>query len=152
MANIVVSNETATPLGLWDTDAAYHVVPAMGDAVLDPDKASLSVLDALQDATAMSAPAAPSNTAAPVASGDAVTGETVSVTGGTWTGNPTPVLTYQWQVNDSVWGDIEGETAAALVLIEDYEGHNVRCIVTATNAVGDDSEPSNDLGPVTAPG
>ena len=38
----------------------------------------------------------PVNTAAPVASGDAVVGETVSVTTGSWTNSPTSYA-YQWQ-------------------------------------------------------
>lgn len=157
MADTAVINYTATPLGLYDIDGSYVVVGAMGGtAVLDPDKTSANVLGvyASTGEAATSAAAAPENTEAPVASGDTEIGDTVSVTTGTWTGNPTPVLTYQWQVSDGDgWEDIEGATSNELVLTEELYGEDVRCVVTGTNVVGTDSANSNPLGPVdgTAP-
>ena len=155
MADTLVTNLTATPLGLHDVDGSHVVVgPLGGSAVLDPDKASADVISvyAKSGAGTASAATAPDNTVAPVASGDLDIGDTVSVTTGTWTGNPTPVLTYQWQVSDGDgWEDIEGETSNELELIADFVGEDVRCVVTGTNALGTDSATSNPLGPVTDP-
>lgn len=155
MADIVVTNLTATPLGLHDVDGSHVVAgPLGGVAVLDPDKASADVMGVYSKsgAATATAAAAPENTEAPVASGDLDIGDTVSVTTGTWTGNPTPVLTYQWEVSDGEgWVDIEGETSSTLELIADFVGEDVRCVVTGTNAVGTDSATSNPLGPVTDP-
>lgn len=154
MADTVVTNLTATPLGLHDVDGSHVVVGAMGGmAVLDPDAPSAEVIGIYVgggSATAV-AGAAPDNTVAPVASGTVEVGDTVSATAGTWTGTPTPVLTYQWQVSDGDgWEDIEGETSSSLDLIADFVGEDVRCAVTGTNAVGTDTANSNPLGPVTS--
>lgn len=155
MADTVVTNLTATPLGLHDVDGSHVVVGAMGgSAILDPDKASADVIAiySRSGAGTASAAAAPVNTVAPVASGDLDIGDTVSVTTGTWTGNPSPVLTYQWQVSDGDgWEDIEGETSNELELIADFVGEDVRCVVTGTNVLGTDTATSNPLGPVTDP-
>ena len=157
MADTAVTNLTATPLGLYDIDGSHVVVGAMGGiAVLDPDMTSADVLSvyASSGEAVTGVAAAPANTVAPVASGDTEIGDTVSVTTGTWTGFPTPVLTYQWQVSDGEnWEDIDGATSNELVLTEALYGEDVRCVVTGTNVVNTDSANSNPLGPVsgTAP-
>lgn len=155
MADTVVTNLTATPLGLHDVDGSHVVVGAMGgSAVLDPDKASADVLGVYSKSGAATATgaAAPDNTVAPVASGTLDVGDTVTVTAGTWTGNPTPTLTYQWEVSDGEgWVEIDDATDPTLELIAGYVDEDVRCVVTGTNAVGTDSATSNPLGPVTDP-
>lgn len=155
MADIALTNLTATPLGLYDVDGSYRIAGALGGvAVVDPDFPSREIVDIYKGAGAATEveAAAPDNTVAPVASGNLDVGDTVSVTSGTWTGTPTPVITYQWQVSDGEdWEDIEGATGSTLELIEDFEGEDVRCVVTGTNALGDDTATSNPLGPVTVP-
>lgn len=154
MADTIVTNLSATPLGLYDVDGAYHVVGAMGgSAVIDPDVPSAEIIGIYASsgqATAIVGDA-PANTAAPVASGTLDVGDTVSVTDGTWTGTPTPTLTYQWQVSDGEdWQDIESATSSDLELVVDFVGEDVRCVVTGTNSIGSDTATSNPLGPVTA--
>lgn len=87
---------------------------------------------------------------APVASGTAAVGETLTVTDGTWNGSPTS-FTYQWQrdtAGDGVFADIGGATASTYVLTSAEDGHNVRAQVTAHNAVGASlPASSNALGP-----
>lgn len=157
MADIAVTNLTATPLGLYDVDGSYRIAGAIGGVVVvDPDVPSREIVDIYKGAGAATEveAAAPANTVAPVASGDTEIGDTVSVTTGTWTGSPTPVLTYQWQVSDGEsWEDIEGATSNELVLTEALYEEDVRCVVTGTNVVDTDSANSNPLGPVdgTAP-
>jgi hypothetical protein len=86
--------------------------------------------------------AAPVNTVAPVASGTGTVGETLSVTDGTWTGNPTPTYAYQWRRNGS---NIGGATSSTYLLVLADNGADVDCLVTATNSQGSASADSNDI-------
>lgn len=155
MPDIVVTNMTATPLGLYDVDGSYVVIGALGGfGVIDPDTPSAEIIGIYTSSgSAASVPAAvPENTVAPVATGaDLTVGQTVTCAAGTWTGAPAPVITYQWQVSDGEgWADIEGADESGLALSEGLIGGDVRCVVTGTNAVGDDTATSNPLGPVLA--
>lgn len=94
-------------------------------------------------------PVAPANTVAPVASGTPTVGQVLSVTNGTWTGNPDPTYTYQWQRGPTPT-DIAGATAATYTLVVADADATVRCMVTATNTAGSASTASNTLGPVAA--
>lgn len=84
----------------------------------------------------------PVNTVAPVASGTARIGETLSCTTGTWTGTAPIVYTYQWRRNGS---DITGETNNTYVVVALDAGLGVDCIVTATNDLGPESASSNSI-------
>ncbi len=75
----------------------------------------------------------PVNTAIPTISGTAQSGETLSATSGTWTGNPTPTYTYQWQ-DDGV--DISGATSTTYLLTDTEIGGVITVEVTATNSEG----------------
>ena len=76
--------------------------------------------------------AAPVNTVAPVVSGTATVGQTLSTTNGTWTGAPAPTFTYQWQ---RVTTNISGATSSTYVLVDADGGSTVRCVVKATNTI-----------------
>lgn len=89
---------------------------------------------------------APVNTVAPVVSGNASSGQTLSTTNGTWTGAPTPTFAYQWQRNTS---NISGATSATYLVVDADIGSTLRCVVTATNALGSASANSNSTATVT---
>lgn len=76
---------------------------------------------------------APANTVAPSTSGSTVAGGTRTSGDGTWTGNPTPTLSRNWQVNSGSWADIPGETGSSLTIpaAGDY-----RLRVRGTNSQG----------------
>ena len=76
--------------------------------------------------------AAPVNTVAPVVSGTATVGQTLTTTNGTWTGAPAPTFTYQWQ-RSAV--NISGATSSTYVLVAADYANTIRCVVKATNAV-----------------
>lgn len=85
-------------------------------------------------ATSVTALTAPVNTVAPTISGTGTIGNTLSqVSAGTWTGNPTPTLTRNWQRNGV---DIAGATATTYVLQAADGGQNIRLRVTGTNSQG----------------
>lgn len=87
---------------------------------------------------------APVNVVAPVISGTAETGQTMSCNGGAWSGATPITLTYQWK-NAGV--NISGATASTYLLDVTDEGDAVKCAVTATNASGNSSADSNTVTP-----
>jgi len=84
--------------------------------------------------------AAPVNSVAPVVSGTPYVGQTLSVTNGTWTGNPTPTYTYVWKRNGT---PIALATASTYLLVTADLGATITCTVTATNTEGAASATSN---------
>ena len=79
---------------------------------------------------------------APVASGTAQVGETLSTTNGSWQGVATITFGYQWR-RDTV--DITSATSSTYVLVADDYATDVDCVVTATNGLGGTSADSNDI-------
>lgn len=84
----------------------------------------------------------PVNVVAPVVSGGVLIGQTLTTTDGTWTGTTPITYTYQWQRNGS---PILGATSSTYLLVYADVGTNVRCVVTATNAIGSASANSNQV-------
>lgn len=84
----------------------------------------------------------PSNTVAPVISGTAVVGQTLSSTTGTWIGTPIPTYTYQWYRGVT---PISGATSSTYTLVQADATFSVTCVVTATNPAGIASATSNAL-------
>ena len=84
-------------------------------------------------------PVAPVITSAGTISGTPTVGSTLSVTGFTATGNPSPTLSYQWQ-RDSV--NISGATSATYVLQAADDETDVRRVTTATNSEGSANAPT----------
>lgn len=90
--------------------------------------------------------AAPANMVAPVVSGVAAEGETLTTDNGTWTNSPAG-YTFQWKRGGT---SISGAAASAYTLVTADVGSNITCVVTATNAGGSASATSNSVGPVAA--
>lgn len=89
-----------------------------------------------------SAATIPANTIAPVASGTVRIGQTLSSTSGTWTGTPTPTISYQWRRNGVA---IVGATSSAYVVVGADVPAIIDCLVTATNVAGAVSADTNNL-------
>ena len=70
----------------------------------------------------------PANVDVPVVS---LTGATASCTMGNWTGEPTSYA-YAWHLD----GVANGATDPTYVVQPEDSGHNLACVVTATNALG----------------
>lgn len=93
---------------------------------------------------------APANTVAPVLSGTAKAGNTLSVTSGTWTGTDPITHTYKWEesTNGTTWTTISGITGTTLALTESHVGKRFRVEVTGTNSLSSAKVFSNSIGPV----
>lgn len=91
----------------------------------------------------------PANVTLPTVTGDAVQGETLTTTTGTWTGLAPITYAYQWFNSDA---DITGATASTYVLTEDDIGLTVGVRVTATNVRGPVGVESDVTAPVTGGG
>jgi len=91
---------------------------------------------------------APVNTVAPVVSGSATVGSTLTTTNGTWTNSPTS-YTYQWFWFDVVT-PISGATSATYVPVTGDIGHTLTCNVAAINLIGSNSASSAATSAVVA--
>lgn len=88
---------------------------------------------------------------APKISGNAFAGSSVYCLPGQWSGTAPIAYRYQWQLQDAetlAWSDIAGATAAVYAT---PAAGAYRCMVSADNAGGTNSEPSNRMT-VSAPG
>jgi len=94
----------------------------------------------------VSTPIAPVNTVAPVISGTAVVGQTLSSTTGTWTGTPTPTYSYQWKRGATNIGT--NSSSYTLVQADAGNTSNITCVVTATNAGGSANATSNTIAQI----
>ena len=84
---------------------------------------------------------APTNSVAPVISGTAVVGQTLTSTTGTWSGIPTPTYSYQWKRGITNIGT----NASTYILVSADAGQSITCVVTATNGGGSVNATSNVL-------
>ena len=92
------------------------------------------------------ATAAPVNLTLPIVSGTAEQGQTLSSTTGTW-GQVPSSFAYQWQRGTS---NIVGATSSTYVIQSADIGSTLRCVVTATNAIGAASANSANTATVIA--
>ena len=86
-------------------------------------------------------PSPPTNSAVPVLTGTARTGQSLSATTGSWTGSPTS-YSYQWQRSLTSGGslvDIAAATSNTYVVSESDVGYFITASVSATNGIGTSS-------------
>ncbi len=91
-----------------------------------------------------SLPVIPSNTGAPVISGTAATGSTLTTSNGTWRGPPTS-YGYQWKrssTSTGVYEDIATATSSSYVVSESDIGYFIKVSVSGTNGLGSASATS----------
>jgi hypothetical protein len=84
----------------------------------------------------------PVNTSAPVLSGNASSGSTLTSTTGTWTGYLPPTFAYQWYRGTTL---LTGQINATYVTQAADIGQQVTCRVTGTNATGSGVATSNAI-------
>ena len=127
-----IPGATSSGYVVSDTDAGHTIAVA------------LAAINAGGAGTAASAPtavvpiAAPANTAAPVVSGIAQQGQSLSGQSGGWSGSPSD-FSYQWEDctgGGTVCAAIAGATATGYNPVAGNIGDTLRVVVTATNAGG----------------
>jgi hypothetical protein len=93
---------------------------------------------------------APANTVAPVVSGTAVLGGTLTSTPGTWTGTAPITITYRWRRNAT---NISGAPAGPTYVIQAADiGQAITCAVSGANASGALTVNSNTITPAASSG
>jgi hypothetical protein len=122
------------------TNYTFTIIASNGLGNSVPSSASNSI-------TTPSSNFAPNNTILPEISGTPNFGQTLSLSSGTWAGNPTPTYTYQWQRDTS---NISGAIGSNYDIIQDDVGNTLRGIVTATNSEGNSSATSVSTVTVSA--
>lgn len=95
---------------------------------------------------APSAGSAPVALTAPTFAGVPVRGQLLTGTAGTYSGVPTPTLTYQWERDDSPIG---GATSITYTLVSADDASSITLVETATNALGSASQTT--AAAITAP-
>lgn len=92
--------------------------------------------------------APPANTVAPAVTGTATVGQTLTCSGGTWTGTPAPsTAQYQWLRNGF---QISNAVASTYVLTAGDLGAIISCLVRRSNIYGDVYRESNRTAAVIA--
>lgn len=89
----------------------------------------------------------PVNIVAPSIDGNPVVSDTLTAVPGTWQGQATITLTYQWYDDN---GPISGATDDTYVIDAGEEGLSIYLIETATDDLGSANAKSASVGPVTA--
>jgi hypothetical protein len=95
----------------------------------------------------------PESVTRPLITGAAITGETLKVSTGTWTGSPSS-FSYQWQDCNSAGAacaNISGASASSYKLKGSDVGHTVRAVISAENEAGSSAASSGATALVSAP-
>jgi hypothetical protein len=103
--------------------------------------------------TLTAAASAPVATAAPSVSGSAVIGSTLTRTLGTYSGNPAPSVSGDWQINTGAsWADISPSQTGATYVSAGSEDNQVRWRETATNGINPDATQFSNVITLTVSG
>ncbi len=138
------------------TSSSYQLGP--GD-VASTLRATVTATNTAGSTSASSPPSlpvaglAPSSTSAPVISGSAQDGQTLTASPGSWSGTPPIGYAYQWQRCDTTGSNcvaVTGATTSSYQLTAGDVGSTLEVIVTASNAAGSVTQSSAPSATVTA--
>jgi streptogramin lyase len=94
----------------------------------------------------------PVNVTSPATAGEARPGSGLALDPGTWSGSPTPRLSYRWQRcrtdRASSCGDVAGQRGLTYVVSDADRGFRLRAVVVAANNQGVVSQPTDMTAPV----
>jgi len=113
---------------------------------------ALALALATGTAGASTSAVAPTNTAAPAVSGTAAQGQTLTTTGGGWSGDTPITFAYKWERCDTSGANcaaISGATAQDYTVALADVNSTIRSLVTASNAGGSASKESAQTAKVT---
>ena len=96
----------------------------------------------------------PGNSVSPSISGQAQAGSMLTLNPGTWTGSPTPALSFRWQrcasLDPASCGDIAGQRNATYQVTDADRGFRLRAVVVGANTDGTTAE-ATDMTAVVPP-
>ena len=128
-----IAAATSSSYVVSDSDVGYFIkVSVIATNGLGSSSASLS------SATSVVVDIAPTNTAIPVITGVALTGETLSNSRGSWSSSPS-TYTYQWKRATTAGGsytNISSATDRTYGVTDADIGNYIKVAVTATNGIG----------------
>jgi subtilisin family serine protease len=147
---------SATPAIAGVAALAFSYQPTASNAAIEQalESSSVAVVGARQvgfgridafgtllalGASAPPAGSPPANATAPTIAGTATEGQTLTASGGTWTGSSPMASAFQWQRCDSTGAgctNLGGATASSYTLGSPDVGWRLRVVETATNAYG----------------
>jgi hypothetical protein len=139
LSNLPTSYSAGTAYPVSPASAYVNGVAASGTTASPPPAAP--------------APAAPVSSGAPVVSGTAQEGDTLTTSNGSWSNAPSS-FAYQWEDCDGSGASctaISGARSSSYALGSGDVGHTVRSVVTGSNAGGSGSATSGATGVVSAP-
>ena len=141
-----ISGATGSSHTLTAGDIGYNV-----DVIVTASNAAGSTPATSAQTAQVSAPPAPTNSAAPQISGTTTQGDSLTTTNGSWTGSPTSYA-YQWQhCASGTCSNISGATTSSYTLGSGDVGDTVDVIVKATNAGGTTPATSAQTATVASP-
>ena len=156
-----VPEEDAT--GSWHANSEASLIFGVGGGELGggtfliDEEVDLSAVTVKEATVTRVTDGPPSSTALPGVSGEAVGGETLTATPGSWHGAKPLSFGYQWQVcneHGEECANITGANTETYVIGGEDVGGTLRVLVTATNTEGSDttsSPPSSMVTTVTLP-
>lgn len=116
--------------------------------------ATLTALVLVTTGSGASTATAPTNVSAPVITGTAAVGQTLSATTGSWSGDTPMSFGFQWERCDSSGGnctDISGAATSTYTVASADVGYTLRVSVTASNSAGSGKAPSAATGVIANP-
>jgi hypothetical protein len=139
-AMVLAATGGAMPLG------QPHIVPREGEDLTPAMTQTQNDVAMLVACGPPPGSQAPINIDVPYVGGSAMVGGTLTCTMGNWTGEPTSYA-YQWKRDGTT--DI-GAGVAAYVPVTADAGHDISCVVTATNDNGSTAAPPSNAVTIAA--
>jgi hypothetical protein len=144
IAGATAASYTLTAADVGSTiRARVTATNASGSATADSDPSDVVT----------SPPSPPVGTGLPVVSGSAQSGQSLSVSNGSWSGSTPMSFAYQWRRCDASGGgcvDIGGATSSSYGVVSGDVGSTLRAVVTASNGGGSGSATSAQTAVVVA--
>ena len=144
------SNFPFTNISLSTTAANNVLMNPLPNNYFNPATITTTSINLTPDFCPIPNEQTPTNLVPPIISGEAYVNSVLDTTDGTWASNlPVDHYTYQWLKNSA---NISGATSNTFILTNAQVGGNIKCAVTAYNALGNTTIlSSNTIGPISPP-
>lgn len=146
----IVETEGGSGAGLGQFNAPYGLAVDCDGNVFVADSANNRIQRFGDTDTPPCTP--PDNTSSPALAGQPQVGSGLALDPGTWTGSPTPRLSYRWQRctsgDPASCGDIAGQRGLTYTVTDADRGFRIRAAVVGANVDGIIAEPTDMTPPI----